>query len=126
MMMKVKLRETYRELRRRGLKGPSHVGALLRRSQLSWSIIHHAVGVGYGVPTSAARQAKVRAAGVGLEVETTYTGKCLAGMFEDLAELEHAEDVLWWNTHAGRKLNEFIAPDWRDALDFDLPTPSTF
>ena len=130
MMMRMKLRETYRELRRRGLEGPPRVATLLDAADLRWSIISDAVGPGYGVPTPSAEAAKKRAARVGLALETTYTAKCLAAMLEELEHgeqietLGHTTDVMWWNTHAGRELNSFIAPGWRDSLDFDLPPES--
>jgi D-cysteine desulfhydrase len=106
-MFRLKLREVYAGLRTRGLEGPSQAGTLLERAGLRWSIISEAVGRGYGRPTSAALGATRLAERNELRLETTYTGKCLAAMRGEL-DMVRAEDVLFWNTHAGRDLRPFL------------------
>lgn len=56
-------------------------------------------GIGYGAVTDAARQAVARARSVGLQLETTYTGKTLAALLADAdAGLLHGKRVLFVNT----------------------------
>lgn len=56
-------------------------------------------GPGYGAPTAAGLEAVELAAGLGLCLETTYTGKCLAELRQRSREgaLPHAP-ALFWNT----------------------------
>ena len=55
------------------------------------------LGAGYGAATPAARTAVLRAADAGLALETTYTGKCLAGLLER-ARRPLGGPLLFWNT----------------------------
>ncbi len=60
------------------------------------------VGAAYGAPTPAALAARERAlAGEGLSLDTTYTAKCMAAMFDALAASEYRNrPVLFWNTYS--------------------------
>lgn len=62
-------------------------------------LVRDQIGPGYGAPTAAAAAAVDAARAVGLRLETTYTGKCLAAIFDRAAQ--HASfdgPVLFWNT----------------------------
>lgn len=68
------------------------------------------LGPGYGAPTEAAERAVAAAAAAGLELETTYTGKCLAEILERARNATLPESpVLFWNTYNGVDL-EALAP----------------
>ena len=124
VMFRVKLNQIYAELRARGLKGPAEVTSLLKRGELKVRILHDAVGQGYGVPTSASHEAVDTAASIGVKLETTYTGKCLAAMREDLRAPSCEDgDFLFWNTHASQDISRHIARDWEHTFDFPLPPP---
>jgi len=59
-------------------------------------------GAGYGAPTAAGATAIEAARGVGLELESSYTGKCLAEILERRRSGQlPAEPVLFWNTYNG-------------------------
>lgn len=113
-MYGLKLRAIYSELRRCGLEGPSSVSDLLRDARISWSVSHEQLGGGYGVPTEAGRAAVDRAADHGLELETTYTGKCLAALLAD--QLPDGTNALFWNTHGANDLRSLLTPDWEARL----------
>jgi D-cysteine desulfhydrase len=89
---------------------------------VTWSIEGSEGKVGYGVATQGAREAVDLARAQGLELETTYTGKCLAVLRRELAQgshgdaRSHAEPVLFWNTHAGADLSARIVPGWEARL----------
>jgi len=55
------------------------------------------LGAGYGSPTPEAEAAVATAAEHGIQLETTYTGKCLAALRSSRAELPEGP-VLFWNT----------------------------
>lgn len=64
------------------------------------------LGPGYGVSTPAAAAALEAAAAGDLQLETTYSAKCLAGLMaaNRSGELPHGP-VLFWNTHNGIELS---------------------
>ncbi len=55
------------------------------------------LGAGYGFPTPQAEEAVAAAAESGLQLETTYTGKCLAALRERLRRPREGP-LLFWNT----------------------------
>lgn len=89
---------------------------LLARAGVTWSIDHTQVGAGYAVPTADGEAAVALAAGAGLSLETTYTGKCLAALRADLAASGPRGPVVFWATHAANDLRPHIAPDWQERL----------
>jgi D-cysteine desulfhydrase len=60
-----------------------------------FDMVDDQLGRAYGQATPAADAAVARAAGAGLALETTYTGKTLAA----LLARDHRSDVLFWNTY---------------------------
>ena len=67
-----------------------------------FDLVRDQLGAAYGAPTPAARDAVDAAAAGGLELETTYTGKCLAAIRERAARGElPGAPVLFWNTYNG-------------------------
>jgi D-cysteine desulfhydrase len=67
-----------------------------------FTIVPGYVGPGYGVPTDAARRARDLMEELeGVHLETTYTAKCLAAMFEAVRAPEYRGGcVLFWNTYS--------------------------
>jgi D-cysteine desulfhydrase len=63
------------------------------------SMVRDQLGPGYGAPTPQAREALEAAAAAGVELDTTYTAKCLASI-RDRAARDALEDgpILFWNT----------------------------
>lgn len=57
------------------------------------------IGAGYGAPTPAGIAAVDAAREAGLELETTYTGKCIAEIRARAARGELAGPALFWNTY---------------------------
>ena len=75
---------------------------LIERSQL---------GPGYALSTPASREAVSRAhKEAGLTLETTYTGKALAGLLSTLEarRIEHGP-ILFWNTFSGPLKNGLVS-----------------
>ncbi|MBZ5709098.1 pyridoxal-phosphate dependent enzyme [Nannocystis pusilla] len=93
---------------------------LLARAGVTWSIDHSQVGSGYAVPTAAGEEAVALAAGGGLSLETTYTGKCLAALRRDLAAGAVAGPVLFWDTHGATDLRPHIVEGWEARLPIAL------
>jgi len=105
--------------------------ALLRRADPSvphvalsatdFTLVRSELGPGYGSPTPAARAAIALAATAGLQLDGTYTGKCLAAI---LARAKRGElgggPVLFWNTYNGV---DVAARAPRAVVDGDLPAP---
>jgi D-cysteine desulfhydrase len=92
-----------RLLRRSGAELPAAVPIRLE-------VEHDEFGDEYGRPTPAARGAVERAAEAeGLALETTYTGKALAGLVRCAAQTAHRQRLLFWNTHNARDLAELTA-----------------
>lgn len=62
-------------------------------------IVRDQIGAGYGAPTQEAREALDAAAAVGVQLDTTYSAKCLAALRAraDSGELEDGP-ILFWNT----------------------------
>jgi len=87
-------RSTLRELQRRlpGLPQPEI-------QESDFDFVRSQLGPGYGAVTPAARAAVAAAAAQGLEIETTYTGKCLAALI-DRTRRQGAPrgPILFWNT----------------------------
>jgi D-cysteine desulfhydrase len=69
----------------------------LRFSPGDFDLLSSHLGPGYGAPTPEAERAVAMAAEVGLRLETTYTGKCLAALLPRLEQPLPAP-VLFWNT----------------------------
>jgi D-cysteine desulfhydrase len=67
----------------------------------NFELVTNQVGPGYGAATPAAREAVARAEHAGLQLETTYTGKCLAAALERLETGVARPPVLFWNTFNG-------------------------
>lgn len=112
----------HRAMVRHGLPAEHAAGGaagLLRRAGVEWAIDHSQVGGGYGVPTEAATRAMQEASAQGLQIETTYTAKCMAGMRRALVEHPVDGPVLFWNTHAGNDLRAHIREGW----EADSPVP---
>jgi hypothetical protein len=63
-----------------------------------FEFVRSQLGAGYGAATEAARAAVAEAAGLGLQLETTYTGKCLAALIQRARAQPPAGPVLFWNT----------------------------
>ncbi|MCA8920594.1 MAG: pyridoxal-phosphate dependent enzyme [Planctomycetes bacterium] len=87
-------------LRKAGLGAPlqSRVPVTIETQQL---------GRGYGASTPAAEDAVRRMAAVGIEVETTYTGKAAAALFRPGAFAE--QRVLFWHTYSSVDLSSTLA-----------------
>jgi D-cysteine desulfhydrase len=93
---------------------------LLKGAGVTWSIDHGEVGAGYAVPTTDGRAAVEHAAAHGLHLETTYTGKCVAGLAADLRRGGVAGPVLLWNTHGDNDLRRWIQDGWETRLPAGL------
>ncbi|MCB9567278.1 MAG: pyridoxal-phosphate dependent enzyme [Myxococcales bacterium] len=90
---------------------------LLADAGVTWSIDHTQVGPGYAVPTDAGRAAVAFAGDHGIKLETTYTGKCLAGLSADLAAGAAIRGpVLLWNTHGCNDLTRWQSVGWERRL----------
>jgi 1-aminocyclopropane-1-carboxylate deaminase/D-cysteine desulfhydrase-like pyridoxal-dependent ACC family enzyme len=60
------------------------------------AIVHDQIGTGYGRPTVASAEAKAVFAGLGIELDDTYTAKAAAQVLNVAAELP--KPVLYWHT----------------------------
>jgi D-cysteine desulfhydrase len=68
-------------------------------SAADFPLVTRQLGAGYGAPTEAAREAKEVAAAAGVELETTYTSKCLSEILVRARSGElPREPVVFWNT----------------------------
>jgi D-cysteine desulfhydrase len=77
----------------------------LRIEQADFLLDTRQVGPGYGAETEAAREALGAARDCGIELETTYTAKCLAALQVSLREFPTASGVrLFWNTFNGSRI----------------------
>jgi hypothetical protein len=124
LMYRRMLGMAHRAMVRHGLPAEHAAGGaagLLRRAGVEWVVDHTQVGGGYGVPTDAATRAMEDAAAEGLQLETTYTAKCLAGMRRALAERPVDGPVLLWNTHAGNDLRAHVREGWQAECPLVLP-----
>ncbi len=64
-----------------------------------FDFVRSQLGAGYGAATEAARAAVAAAEGHGLQLETTYTGKCLAALIERARrQAAPRGPILFWNT----------------------------
>lgn len=74
----------------------------VRLGAADFPVLRDQLGPGYGAPTPAATDAVAQAAGIGLRLETTYSGKALA---EILSRLSRgglgAGATLFWDTYNG-------------------------
>jgi D-cysteine desulfhydrase len=75
-----------------------------RVAAADFELTHAQLGPGYGATTPAADAAQALAAGAGLDLETTYTAKCLAEVVARLADGRARAPVLFWNTYNSRAL----------------------
>ena len=66
------------------------------------------LGAGYGEPTEAGAKATEIAAGVGLELDATYTAKCFAATL-DYVQSARFEHVLYWHTLSSAPLAPLLA-----------------
>ena len=109
-LFRQKLRLIRRTLASHGLE------ASAARGNVTWSIDHGEVGGGYAVPTARGRAAVRWADTRGVQLETTYTGKCVAAMLRDLREGRGEGPVIYWHTHASTDVRPTIEPGWRARL----------
>jgi D-cysteine desulfhydrase len=65
-------------------------------------VVRGYVGPGYGTPTEAAREAgALMQCEEGIELETTYTAKCLAALMDRARRPDYAgSPILFWNTYS--------------------------
>jgi D-cysteine desulfhydrase len=70
----------------------------IRFAPRDFTLLGGEVGPGYGAPTPAAVEAVAAAAEAGLQLETTYTGKCLGALRRRL-ERPCPGPLLFWNTY---------------------------
>jgi hypothetical protein len=79
------------------------LGAEMKAIALSpsqFDLVRDQLGDGYGAPTAAAQAAVESAAHCGIHLETTYTGKTLAGLRERVRRGPWPDrPVLFWNTY---------------------------
>ncbi|HEY8494724.1 MAG TPA: pyridoxal-phosphate dependent enzyme [Myxococcota bacterium] len=73
----------------------------------AFEIARGQLGPGYGAATEAGEAAAAGARAAGLELETTYTAKCMAELIERLASGRARTPALFWNT--------YNSVDWRRA-----------
>jgi D-cysteine desulfhydrase len=107
-----------RLLRRAGAPVPK-----LRLGPRDFEVIHGFFGGAYGRPSPPARDAVVRMRELeGIALETTYTGKALAGLLDLLRrERLHAKPLLFWNTVSSADLTPLLArAPRREDLPADL------
>ncbi|MCA9524048.1 MAG: pyridoxal-phosphate dependent enzyme [Myxococcales bacterium] len=91
----------------------------VRRDQLR--VVNGYLGRGYGHPTDAAIAAVREAREVdNLQLETTYTGKALAGMRDDLSQRPARRPVLFWNTFSSVDLSARLKSATLDSLPADV------
>ncbi|MFH2009164.1 MAG: pyridoxal-phosphate dependent enzyme [bacterium] len=92
-------RDTAALLRRHGVQVPG----TFRSSELL--VEHGYVGRGYGYPTAAGRAALAAAAADDIDLETTYTGKAMAGLMAHVVGRRPGwRRVLFWNTFSSVSL----------------------
>lgn len=119
-LYRLKLGSLFAELRRRRPRQPlpRSIGAWFADVGVHWRIDHTQVGPGYAVPTPASRATVDAAAEHGLELENTYTGKCVAAMRADLdrGDISPGSHVLFWHTHASNDLREHVRDGWEAHL----------
>lgn len=84
---------------------------LARRGSRPWlRVRHEQFGGGYGHATPASDEAVAHAATLGLSLEPTYTGKCLAGLLADARSGRlDGKRVLFVNTYSGVDLSALVA-----------------
>lgn len=91
---------------------------LLRRAGARWSsrsrpapveLDPHELGPGYGAETPAARAACDRFAALGVELETTYTGKAAAAFLRRASDRAlRGRRVLFWHTYSSADLSALL------------------
>jgi D-cysteine desulfhydrase len=75
-----------------------------------WRVEHGFFGGAYGRSTAESDAAVSRAAGAGLKLEPTYTGKTMAALLADAnAGRLDGKRVLFWNTYSGVDLAPLVA-----------------
>lgn len=80
-------------------------------------VVHGYLGRGYGHPTEASVAAvREMRESDGLGLETTYTGKALAAMKDDLVQRPTRRPVLFWNTFSSIDLQEHLKSETLDTL----------
>ena len=80
-----------------------------RRAEPRLRVDGRFLGPGYGHPTAAAKRAIEVAAGAGLHLEATYTGKAVAALLTDgEAGLLDGRKVLFWNTFSSVDLRHLL------------------
>jgi L-cysteate sulfo-lyase len=79
---------------------PAVPDVVLRREDLT--IVEGFVGGGYGAPTEEAGQAlRLVESSEGIELEATYTGKCMAALLQMCGrEPYRNQNLLFWNTYS--------------------------
>lgn len=87
------------------------------RRHLEVELDPHELGGGYGADTPAAREACARFAALGVELETTYTGKAAAAFLRRAAAPAlRGRRVLFWHTYSSVDLGPTLAAAAPDAL----------
>jgi D-cysteine desulfhydrase len=72
----------------------------IRLAATDFELVRDQLGPGYGAATPAAREAVAAAAACGLDLETTYTGKCLAAIRERARRGALPRGpILFWNSY---------------------------
>ena len=80
---------------------------LLSLSDLGLDVREQFLGEGYAVPTESGRRAVALAAGDGIALETTYTGKALSALLADAEAGQLAgKCVLFWDTYNSRPVEQ--------------------
>ena len=89
------------------LRGADEAFPALTLADLNLTVRDEFLGEGYALPTELCRRAVALAAEVGLELETTYTGKALGALIADAEAGEvSGQRVLFWNTYNSRPVEQ--------------------
>ncbi|MFX1316216.1 MAG: hypothetical protein ACFE9T_10155, partial [Promethearchaeota archaeon] len=86
----------------------------LKVSEHDFEIIKGYLGSGYGVKTFRGQKAvdiifELEGKEKGFKLETTYTGKAMAGLFDFLQKKENKDKiVLFWNTYNSNDLDNYV------------------
>lgn len=122
LMMELKMRGALKALRQAGLECEGSPRALLRAAGVTYHVDFDEVGAGYGEPTQAGLESVAIAHEHGLDLEPTYTAKCIAALRRTEAhDRGRPHNVLFWHTHAGNDLSSLIEPGWeaRSPVSFE-------
>jgi len=79
-----------------------------RRAYASVEFDHREFGRGYGLTTPASDAAEHLAAGSGIQLDPTYTGKAFASLLRDAENARRGQPLLFWNTLSSAPLGPFL------------------